>query len=88
MLEREAYWIFLLAYPVPTFSKYCEKKRRAKPTLMLSSFIADNFIRCQEKQKMQTLNNNFTVTFGLRKWKTQQAAGEENFNIGICERQQ
>lgn len=34
---------------------------------MLSSFIADNFIRCQEKQKMQTLNNNFTVTFGLRK---------------------
>lgn len=55
---------------------------------MLSSFIADNFIRCQEKQKMQTLNNNFTVTFGLRKWKTQQAAGEENFNIGICEGQQ
>lgn len=55
---------------------------------MLSSFIDNNFIRCQEKQKMQTLNNNLTVIFGLRKWKTQQAAGEENFNIGICEWQQ
>lgn len=55
---------------------------------MLSSFIDDNFIRRQEKRKMQTLNNNFTVIFGLRKWKTQQAAGEENFNIGICEWQQ
>ena len=81
----------LLSQHFPNTAKKKKKKKekiKAKPTLLHSSFIADNFIRCQEKQKIQTLNNSFTVIFGSRKWKTQQAGGEESFNIGICERQQ
>ena len=94
MLEREALWILPLLYSCPSIFQILQKRKKkkekikAKPTLLHSSFIADNFIRCQEKQKIQTLNNSFTVIFGSRKWKTQQAGGEESFNIGICERQQ
>lgn len=69
--------------PVPAVPKYCrkvtkQKQKTPKPTLLLSSFIADNFIRCQEKQKTQTLNN-FTVIFGLRKMKNPASGMWEEF---------
>ena len=60
----------LLSQHFPNTAKKKKKKKekiKAKPTLLHSSFIADNFIRCQEKQKIQTLNNSFTVIFGSRK---------------------
>lgn len=85
-MERETN--FPTGLPLSQHFQILQKKKKSKTNPMLSSFIDDNFIRRQEKRKMQTLNNNFTVIFGLRKWKTQQAAGEENFNIGICEWQQ
>lgn len=93
MLVRKAHWIFPLAFPclrvfqVLQNGKQKQGNKQKPSTLVLSSFIADNFIRCQEKQKMQTQNNNLTVIFGVRKWKTQQAAGEGSLNIGIWEQQ-
>lgn len=90
----EAHWIFPLGFPRPGIFQILQngkqKQTNKKPsTVVLSSLIADNFIRCQEKQKkMQTQNNNLTVIFGVRKWETQQAAGEGSLNTGVCERQQ
>lgn len=52
---------FPIGLPFSQNSKYCKKettggKNKTKPTLLLSSFIADNFIRCQENKTKKNLD--------------------------------
>lgn len=58
MLKIEALWNSATGLLlVPAFSKYCKKekkrenKNKSKPTLLHSSFIADNLLGCQESKK-------------------------------------
>lgn len=63
-------------------------KKKRKPALLLSSFIADNFIRCQEKPKNVDTKQQLYGNFWIEEMKDSASGRWKEFNIGICEREQ
>jgi len=61
-----------LSQHFPNTAKKKKKKKekiKAKPTLLHSSFIADNFIRCQEKQKNADTKQQLYSDFWIEEMK-------------------